>query len=233
MYRIGEIAKLADVTPDTIRYYEKQQMMEHEVRTEGGFRLYTESDLQRLKFIRYARQLGFTLESIRELLSIRVDPEHHTCQESKGIVQERLQEVEARIAELQTMQRSLQRLNDACCGKAHSSVYCSILEALEQGASGTTTGCLFLELPGLHSRRKLLQTGDIMSRYQHTKGQIKDNAIEALLHDPLFRQRVEKNKKGKGSYLRKGKHGNRGNWEASGKKVINFFTTGLLVSVSA
>lgn len=39
-----------------------------------------------------------------------------------------------------------------------------------------------------------------MSRYQHTKGQIKDNAIEALLHDPLFRQRVEKNKKGKGSY---------------------------------
>ena len=51
-----------------------------------------------------------------------------------------------------------------------------------------------------------------MSRYQHTKGQIKDNAIEALLHDPLFRQRVEKNKKGKGSYMRKGKHGNRGNY---------------------
>ncbi|MBZ4073984.1 alternative ribosome-rescue factor A [Escherichia fergusonii] len=66
-----------------------------------------------------------------------------------------------------------------------------------------------------------------MSRYQHTKGQKKDNAIEALLHDPLFRQRVEKNKKGKGSYMRKGKHGNRGNWEASGKKVNHFFTTGL------
>ncbi|CAM7680494.1 MULTISPECIES: alternative ribosome-rescue factor A [Citrobacter freundii complex] len=72
-----------------------------------------------------------------------------------------------------------------------------------------------------------------MSRYQHTKGQIKDNAIEALLHDPLFRQRVEKNKKGKGSYLRKGKHGNRGSWEASGKKVKHFFTTGLFVSVNA
>lgn len=70
MYRIGELAKMAEVTPDTIRYYEKQQMMEHEVRTEGGFRLYTESDLQRLKFIRHARQLGFSLESIRELLSI-------------------------------------------------------------------------------------------------------------------------------------------------------------------
>ena len=141
MYRIGELAKLANVTPDTIRYYEKQQMIDHEVRTEGGFRLYTDNDLQRLRFIRYARQLGFTLDSIRELLSIRINPEHHTCQESKSIVQARLDEVEARIQELQTMQRSLQRLNDACCGTAHSSIYCSILEALEQGASGETQGC--------------------------------------------------------------------------------------------
>ncbi|WP_449545748.1 Zn(2+)-responsive transcriptional regulator [Lelliottia amnigena] len=141
MYRIGELAKLADVTPDTIRYYEKQQMMEHKVRTEGGFRLYTEIDLQRLKFIRYGRQLGFTLDSIRELLSIRIDPAHHTCQESKSIVQARLNEVELRIEELQVMQRSLQHLNDACCGSSHSSVYCSILETLEQGASGIHRGC--------------------------------------------------------------------------------------------
>ncbi|WP_390884610.1 alternative ribosome-rescue factor A [Kluyvera cryocrescens] len=56
-----------------------------------------------------------------------------------------------------------------------------------------------------------------MSRYQHTKGQINDNALEALLHDPLFRQRVEKNKKGKGSYLRKDKHGKQYGREASGK----------------
>ena len=135
MYRIGQLAKLADVTPDTIRFYEKQQMMDHQVRTEGGFRLYSDNDLQRLKFIRYGRQLGFTLEAIRELLSIRVDPEHHTCQESKSIVQKRLNEVESMIAELQHMPRSLTRLNDACCGTAHSSRYCSILEALEQGAS--------------------------------------------------------------------------------------------------
>lgn len=134
MYRIGQLAKLADVTPDTIRFYEKKQMMDHEVRTEGGFRLYSDIDLQRLRFIRYGRQLGFTLDAIRELLSIRVDPEHHTCQESKTIVQTRLSEVEAMIAELQHMQRSLKRLNDACCGTSHSSVYCSILEALEKGA---------------------------------------------------------------------------------------------------
>lgn len=56
-----------------------------------------------------------------------------------------------------------------------------------------------------------------MSTYQHKKGKIKDNALEALLHDPLFRQRIEKNKKGKGSYCRKGKQGKGQNWEASGK----------------
>ncbi|WP_329909817.1 alternative ribosome-rescue factor A [Serratia quinivorans] len=56
-----------------------------------------------------------------------------------------------------------------------------------------------------------------MPKYRHTKGQIQDNAIEALLHDPLFRQRIEKNTKGKGSYRRKDKHAKGGNWEASGK----------------
>lgn len=67
-----------------------------------------------------------------------------------------------------------------------------------------------------------------MSGYQHKKGQINNNAIEALLHDPLFRQRVEKNKKGKGSFLRKEKHAKRGTWEASGKQAKCFFITGLL-----
>ncbi len=56
-----------------------------------------------------------------------------------------------------------------------------------------------------------------MTQYRHTKGKIQDNAIEALLHDPLFRQRVEKNTKGKGSYRRKDKHAKGGSWEASGK----------------
>lgn len=67
------------------------------------------------------------------------------------------------------------------------------------------------------------------TKYRHQKGQIKDNAIEALLHDPLFRQRIEKNKKGKGSYQRNEKHGKGSNWEASGKQAMRFFTTGLLL----
>lgn len=136
MFKIGQLAKLASVTPDTIRYYEKQSMMDHGVRTEGGFRLYNNDDLKRLKFIRYGRQLGFSLEAIRELLSIRVEPEQHTCKESKEIVQTRLAEVDNMISELLVMRNSLKKLNDACCGSAHSSAYCSILEAMEKGEIG-------------------------------------------------------------------------------------------------
>ncbi|CEE90009.1 Zn(II)-responsive transcriptional regulator, regulates Zn export (MerR family) [Xenorhabdus nematophila str. Anatoliense] len=135
MYRIGQLAKLASVTPDTIRFYEKQGLMEHEERTEGGYRLYQEQDLQRLRFIRYAKQLGFTLEAIVELLSIRVDPEYHTCQESKLIVDSRLKEIEEKLLEMQRMRDSLKMLSDACCGSTHISTYCSILEILEEGAA--------------------------------------------------------------------------------------------------
>lgn len=60
-----------------------------------------------------------------------------------------------------------------------------------------------------------------MANYQHRKGVIRDNALEALLTDPLFKPRIEVNVKGKGSYRRKEKHGKKGNWEASGKCELN------------
>ncbi|WP_455818448.1 alternative ribosome-rescue factor A [Pseudomonas cerasi] len=68
-----------------------------------------------------------------------------------------------------------------------------------------------------------------MGVYQHKKGIIRDNALEALLHDPLFKTRIEVNQKGKGSFRRKEKHAKKGNWEASGQCANGVFTTGLLV----
>lgn len=135
MYRIGELAKQANVTPDTIRYYERTGLMPHVTRSQGGYRLYTDEDLKRLRFIRHARQLGFTLEAIHKLLFIRVNPQNHTCQQSKNIVESLLEEVALKLHELEKIHQSLKRLSDACCGDIHSSAYCSILEALEQGAS--------------------------------------------------------------------------------------------------
>ncbi len=134
MYKIGALARLADVTPDTIRYYEKQGMMSCGERDISGYRQYSDSDLQRLRFIRYAKTTGFTLEAIKELLSLRIDPAQHTCHESKSIVESRLAEVECKLNELERMRDSLKRLSNACCGTSHSSASCSILEALEAGA---------------------------------------------------------------------------------------------------
>ncbi len=57
-----------------------------------------------------------------------------------------------------------------------------------------------------------------MTTYRHRKGTIRENALKALLHDPLFKARTEVNLKGKGSYRRKDKHGNKGSWEVSGKE---------------
>lgn len=67
--------------------------------------------------------------------------------------------------------------------------------------------------------------------YRHQKGQINDNALQALLHDPLFKIRVEKSKKGKGSYQRHQKFAKGKNWEASSKQADRFFTTGFLATV--
>ncbi|OAT77336.1 hypothetical protein A9B99_22370 [Mangrovibacter phragmitis] len=72
-----------------------------------------------------------------------------------------------------------------------------------------------------------------MSNYQHKKGTIRDNALEALLHDPLFRQRVERNKKGKGSYSRKTKYGKNSGQEASSKQVDAFLLLAFFVLTAA
>ncbi|MEY8713511.1 alternative ribosome-rescue factor A [Mangrovibacter phragmitis] len=72
-----------------------------------------------------------------------------------------------------------------------------------------------------------------MSNYQHKKGTIRDNALEALLHDPLFRQRVERNKKGKGSYSRKTKYGKNSGQEARSKQVDAFLLLAFFVLTAA
>lgn len=66
-----------------------------------------------------------------------------------------------------------------------------------------------------------------MAKYQHKRGIIQDNALQAVLHDPLFKQRIEKNRKGKGSYQRKDKHVNKGSWESSCKRILGILTTAL------
>jgi|TARA_B110000908_G_scaffold157269_1_gene197237 MerR family Zn(II)-responsive transcriptional regulator of zntA len=131
MYRIGELAIRCDVTADTIRFYEKSGLLSPAIRNASGYRLYSEADKAKVRFIRRAKNTGFTLQEISELLSIRVDPQHHTCGEVKTIADDKIVELEHRIRELKRFQTSLVSLSEKCCGGEDSATGCSILDALE------------------------------------------------------------------------------------------------------
>lgn len=131
MYLIGQLAKRCDVSSDTLRFYEKNGLLVPSGRSESGYRLYSEDDLSRIRFILRAKAVGLSLDEIRELLDIRLEACQHSCAEVKAITQAKLDEVDSKIAELQRIRRALRKINDACCGHADDDAsHCSILEAL-------------------------------------------------------------------------------------------------------
>ncbi|WP_028864280.1 Zn(2+)-responsive transcriptional regulator [Psychromonas aquimarina] len=135
MYRIGELAQRYEVKTDTLRFYDKHGLLIPSSRSESGYRIYTEADAERLRFILRAKAIGFSLTDIAELLSIELDKSNWACADVKGVVDIKLADVEAKIAELNYFKASLQRLSDACCGGPESAEHCSILEALESNSS--------------------------------------------------------------------------------------------------
>ena len=131
MYRIGELAKACHINNDTLRFYEKSGLLSPSSRTESGYRIYTETDKEILQFILRAKDVGFALSEIRELLSIEVNKADNACADVKILVDIKLHSVEKKLAELSRFQTSLKRLSDACCGSSISAEHCTILEALE------------------------------------------------------------------------------------------------------
>ena len=131
MYRIGELAKMCGVKADTLRFYEKHGLLAPSVRTESGYRIYTDIDADRLRFIIRAKEVGFTLNEISELLSIELNKSQWACADVKGLVDDKLLQIEQKIAQLNVFRTTLQSLSRACCGGAESAEHCTILEALE------------------------------------------------------------------------------------------------------
>ena len=136
--KISEIAEKTGLSPHTLRFYEKHGLISASERSDCGYRLYSEGDLRKAKFIRTARNIGFSLEDIAGLLSIRLDRSSHTCQEVTDITGRKLTEVNAKIRELTAMRRTLQTLLESCCGGSEDATHCSIMEALDasEGKSG-------------------------------------------------------------------------------------------------
>jgi len=125
---IGQLARRADVGVETVRFYEREGLLKEPARRPSGYRQYDEGVVDRLRFIRRAKQLGFTLKEIKELLSLRIDPAT-TCGDVKSRAEAKLDDIAAKIRSLQRMKRALVKLTKACSGRGAASE-CPILESL-------------------------------------------------------------------------------------------------------
>jgi MerR family Zn(II)-responsive transcriptional regulator of zntA len=132
MFQIGELAKRCGVSADTLRFYEKNQLILPAGRSESGYRLYSEENQKQVGFILKAKALGLSLEEIKELLEIKLEATEHSCAEVKAITSAKLTLIDEKIAQLSQIRQALKKINDACCGHTDDDAsHCSILAALE------------------------------------------------------------------------------------------------------
>jgi Cu(I)-responsive transcriptional regulator len=127
---IGQAAQASGVSAKMIRYYESIGLIPAAGRTASGYRVYTETEVQILRFIRRARDLGFSVEKITELLALWRDRTRHSA-DVKRIATDQIAELQAKIAGMQAMMDTLRHLADACCGDHRPD--CPILADLGQG----------------------------------------------------------------------------------------------------
>ena len=125
--RIGDLARATSTKVETIRYYEQIGLLPAPSRTGGNFRAYTPEHLGRLSFVRRARDLGFTVEEVRELLGLS-DQKHRSCKAVDAIAREHLADVDRKIAGLKALRGELSSIIEQCgCGTIAE---CRIIEAL-------------------------------------------------------------------------------------------------------
>ena len=126
---IGHVAKRTGISIEAIRFYERKGLIDAPARTDSGYRQFAEDHIQRLLFIQQAKSLGFSLMEIKELLSIKEDPETGS-REVKSLAKTKLQSIEEKIKILQRMKKTLKALVDSCPGEGPKRD-CPILEALD------------------------------------------------------------------------------------------------------
>ena len=128
---IGQVAKRAGVGVETLRFYEREGLIaEPKRRPSSGYRQYPPEAVRRVRFIRHAKDLGFTLKEIQELLDLRVDPDS-TCSDVRRRARDKVADIEERIASLGQMRAALDRLARKCRGRGPTTE-CPILEELDR-----------------------------------------------------------------------------------------------------
>lgn len=109
MLKIGELAGRLELNPRTIRFYEDAGILPPPARTSGGFRLYADEDIERLRFVKAAKRLGLTLGEIKEVIAFR-DRDQTPCRYVAGVIEERLSEINERMRDLRALKAELTEL---------------------------------------------------------------------------------------------------------------------------
>lgn len=128
LYRIGDVTKMFNVTADTLRYYEKIGLFPNVSRTASGARQYDDKDLSRLRFIKRAQYMNFSLDEIKDLLEMRAAPQ--TAKDSiRQLTALKLSAIEEQVSELTTLKNELTLLLNLCRGSENG---CPIIEDLDR-----------------------------------------------------------------------------------------------------
>lgn len=128
--KIGAVASASGVSIQTIRYYESVRLVSKPDRTEGGFRLYEAATIRRLRFIKEAQALGFSLDEIRELLEL-VERPATTCRDVRGRLDGKVETVDAMIRKLKRLRTALVAMSKRCPNDGSAPDRCPLLESLD------------------------------------------------------------------------------------------------------
>ena len=129
-FTIGQIAREAGIGVETVRFYEREGLLEQPARRASGYRQFEPEAVARLRFIKQAQRLGFTLREVRELLALKLDPDATRAQ-VRGRAVDKIADIDKRIKELKRMKNALTPLIEACDGKG-TLEGCPILDAIEK-----------------------------------------------------------------------------------------------------
>ncbi|MBO9512627.1 MAG: Cd(II)/Pb(II)-responsive transcriptional regulator [Variovorax sp.] len=136
--KIGELAAVSATSIETIRYYERENLLPAPARTQGNFRVYEAPHLERLQFIRYCRSLDMSLDEVRVLLRVK-DAPAQDCANVDALIDAHIEHVSTRIEELRSLEKELKALRQQCCGPRNGDP-CGILTGLAIAAQEPGAG---------------------------------------------------------------------------------------------
>jgi Cd(II)/Pb(II)-responsive transcriptional regulator len=148
---IGALAKRTQCQAETIRFYEREGLLPAPARSQGNYRQYDLTHVERLSFIRHCRSLDMTLDEIRALLDFRDAPTRN-CAEVSALLDEHVRHVADRIAELRRLERQLKHLRGLCASPGQAE-RCGILNEMSRAAKGGSRQAVAGHVHGSHSRR--------------------------------------------------------------------------------